>query len=44
MNFMAIQIHPHALDRMKERGTNAEEIKKTIEFGESFPAKFGRTG
>jgi hypothetical protein len=41
---MAIKIHPHAAERMRERGTNAEEIEKTIETGERFPAKFGRTG
>ncbi|MCK4763433.1 MAG: DUF4258 domain-containing protein [Candidatus Aminicenantes bacterium] len=41
---MAIKIHPHAAERMKERGTNEEEVSITIETGESFPAKFDRTG
>lgn len=41
---MAIIIHPHSAERMKERGTNEEEVKKTIETGERFQAKFGRTG
>lgn len=41
---MSIKIHPHAHDRMKERGTNQNEIRKTITDGEEFPAKFGRTG
>jgi hypothetical protein len=41
---MAIIIHPHALERMKERGTNEEEIKHTIEYGEEFTAKNERTG
>jgi len=41
---MAIKIHPHAAERMRERGTNAAEVEKTIETGERFPAKFGRTG
>jgi hypothetical protein len=41
---MAIKIHPHAAGRMRERGTNVEEVEKTIETGERFPAKFGRTG
>jgi len=41
---MAIKIHPHSAERMKERGTNEKEVKKTIETGERFPVKFGRTG
>jgi hypothetical protein len=41
---MAIKTHPHAAERMRERGTNAAEVEKTIETGERFPAKFGRTG
>ncbi len=41
---MAIKIHPHAAERMIERGTNSIEIENTIAGGEKFPAKFGRTG
>ena len=41
---MAIRIHPHALERMKERGATKEEVLKTVEKGEQFPAKFNRTG
>jgi len=41
---MAIRIHPHAHDRMMERGTNEAEVISTVEQGERFPAKFGRTG
>ncbi len=41
---MKIQYHPHAQERMAERGTDESEIKATIERGEQFPAKFGRTG
>ena len=41
---MKIDFHPHALDRIFERGTSREEVEKTIEGGEQFPAKFGRTG
>jgi hypothetical protein len=41
---MAIRFHPHAQERMAERGTIEEEVKATIEHGEEFPAKFGRTG
>lgn len=41
---MNIAIHPHAQDRMRERGANEAEVIATIETGERFPAKFGRTG
>ena len=41
---MTIQFHPHAQERMEERGTTEDEVKKTIECGEQFPAKFGRIG
>ena len=41
---MTIRFHPHALDRMKERGTTDDEVKITIASEESFAAKFGRTG
>jgi len=39
---MAIIIHPHALQRMEERGASQEEIQRTIENGHVLPAKFGR--
>jgi len=29
---------------MGERGISNEEVTKTVEEGETFPAKFGRTG
>ena len=41
---MTIHFHPHAQDRMKERGATENEVKSTIEHGEQFPAKFQRTG
>jgi hypothetical protein len=41
---MTIKIHPPAIDRMQERGATEDEIIKTVEEGESFPAKFGRVG
>ena len=41
---MKVVIHPHAEDRMKERGITSREIEETIERGESFGAKFGREG
>jgi hypothetical protein len=41
---MKIQIDPHTLDRAKERGTSAKEIKDVIKTGFTVPAKFGRMG
>lgn len=39
---MNIRIDPHTLERVKERGTNEEEIKDTIKTGFPVPAKYGR--
>lgn len=41
---MAIRFHPHAQERMAERGTTEDEVRAAIEHGEQFPAKYGRTG
>jgi hypothetical protein len=41
---MAVRFHPHAKERMLERGTNESEVVLTLEHGEQFPAKFNRTG
>lgn len=41
---MAITLQPHAKQRMAERGTTEEEIIATVQSGEQFQAKFGRTG
>ena len=41
---MAIRLHSHAKDRLVERGASEAEVISTIEAGETFPAKFGRTG
>ncbi|MEW6608213.1 MAG: DUF4258 domain-containing protein [bacterium] len=41
---MAVHIHPHAQERMKERGATENEVKFTVEHGERFPAKYNRTG
>jgi len=41
---MAVRFHPHAQERMKERGASEDEVQAAIEQGEQFPAKFGRTG
>ncbi len=41
---MGVRIHPHAAQRMRERGATYEEVVATVSAGEQFPAKFGRTG
>ncbi len=41
---MEIQIHPHAKERMLERGVSEAEIMDTLNNGELFPAKFERAG
>lgn len=41
---MSVRLHPHALDRLAERGATESEVVATVESGEWFPAKFGRTG
>ena len=41
---MSIRLHPHAKERLSERGATEEEIITAIETGETFAAKFGRTG
>ena len=41
---MTVHIHPHARQRMAERGASETEIIATVEQGEQWPAKFGRTG
>ena len=41
---MDIRLHPHAMDRLMERGATEDEVIATVKEGESFPAKFGRTG
>ena len=41
---MTVRFHPHALERMKERGGSEDEVRSTVEHGERFPAKFGRIG
>jgi hypothetical protein len=40
---MKVSLHPHAQDRLHERGATEEEVIATIERGERFPAKHGRT-
>lgn len=41
---MTVDLHPHARQRMVERGATAAEVAATIEGGERFQARFGRTG
>lgn len=41
---MAVRFHPHARQRMAERGATEDEVRATVEQDEQFPAKFGRTG
>lgn len=41
---MNIKFHPHAEERLLERGATKEEVIITIESGERFSAKYGRIG
>ncbi len=41
---MSVRLHPHAKERLHERGATEAEVIATVETGETFPAKFGRTG
>ena len=40
---MKIRIHPHAQQRMRERGATAKQVRETVLKGTAAPAKFGRT-
>ena len=39
-----IRFHPHALERMAERGATEKEVIETIRHGEQFAAKYDRAG
>ncbi len=41
---MTVRFHSHARERMVERGATEDEVRVTVEQGERFPARFGRTG
>ena len=41
---MPTRLHPHAISRLTERGATEQEVIATVEEGERFPAKLGRTG
>ncbi|MEK6527486.1 MAG: DUF4258 domain-containing protein [Nitrospirota bacterium] len=39
-----VRLHQHARERLTERGASETEVIRTVEKGESFSAKYGRTG
>jgi len=41
---MKITLHPHAQARLAERGATQAEVIATVEAGERFPVKLGRSG
>jgi len=41
---MRIIIHPHAIERIKERGIRVKEVMETVGGGDRFRAKFDRVG
>ncbi|MBI3079074.1 MAG: DUF4258 domain-containing protein [Deltaproteobacteria bacterium] len=41
---MSVRLHPHAAERLAERGIDEAEVLAAVQDGEQFPAKFGRTG
>ena len=41
---MIVRLHPHARDRLAERGATEDEVIATVTDGERFPARFNRTG
>ena len=41
---MKVSLHPHAKERLAERGATETEVIATVTGGEQFPAKFGRVG
>jgi len=41
---MAIRFHPHALERMAQRGATKQEVIVAVEAGERFNAKSNRAG
>ena len=40
---MTVRLHPHARDRLKERGATPAEVIHTVRHGRRARAKFGRT-
>jgi hypothetical protein len=41
---VAVRLHPHAKVRLPERGASVDEVIATVQAGEQFVAKYGRTG
>jgi hypothetical protein len=41
---MNVRLHPHARGRLEERGATEEDVRHTVESGERFAAKYGRSG
>jgi len=41
---MKIEFHPHARERLAERGATEMEAITAVNEGERFPVKFGRIG
>jgi hypothetical protein len=41
---MSVRLHPHAVERMAERGASEAEMAAAVEHGERFAARFSRTG
>ncbi len=41
---MHVELHPHASERLSERGATQAELVDTVLHGERFSAKFGRMG
>ena len=41
---MAVRFHPHAQERMIQRGATEKNVVDTVVKGEQFEAKFGRSG
>ncbi|MCI0631611.1 MAG: DUF4258 domain-containing protein [Phycisphaerales bacterium] len=41
---MNVRLHPHARERLQERGATEPEVIATVQHGERIPAKFGRIG
>lgn len=39
-----VRLHPHAKDRLAERGATESEVAATVLEGERFVAKYGRIG
>jgi hypothetical protein len=40
---MNVRVHPHARDRLGERGVTEAQVVSTVESGTRSPARYGRT-